>query len=162
MNWLDIAILGVAGFTAMVGLGMGGIHVGITGAGALAGTALAGHFHGRVEPVFSRFTESQNGAEIGAFAAILVAVLIASVALGMAIRTLLGGLMLGWVDRVLGLALAVVVTFVVGSALFSAVQSYPVAGLEQAIDDSTLGSFLADNFDTVLRGIRFIPRDLGV
>ena len=156
MNWLDILILGVAGFTALVGLGVGGIQVAITGVAVLAGTALAGHYHDRVVPLASRFTDARNEAEIASFAAILVVVLLASLVLGIAVRTVMKGLMLGWVDRLLGVGLAV------GSALFSAVQSYPVGGLDRAIDDSTLGTMLADNFDTVLRGIRFIPRDLGV
>ena len=162
MNWLDILILGVAGFTALVGLGVGGIQVAITGVAVLAGTALAGHYHDRVVPLASRFTDARNEAEIASFAAILVVVLLASLVLGIAVRTVMKGLMLGWVDRLLGVGLAVVITFAVGSALFSAVQSYPVGGLDLAIDDSTLGTMLADNFDTVLRGIRFIPRDLGV
>ena len=162
MNWLDMVILGVAGFTAMVGLGIGGIHVAITGVAVLAGTALAGHYHDRVEPLVSRFTDTQNEAEIASFAAVMVVVLLASLVLGIAVRTILKGLMLGWVDRLLGVGLAVVITFAVGSALFSTVQTYPVGGLDGAIDDSTLGTLLADNFDTVLRGIGFIPRDLGV
>jgi hypothetical protein len=57
---------------------------------------------------------------------------------------------------------AVVVILAAGSAFFSTVQAHPVAGLERSIDESTLGSFLADQFDTVLRGVRLIPRDPGV
>lgn len=162
MNWLDVLILGVTGLTAMMGLGIGGIHVAVTGVAILAGTSLAGHHHGLVEPLVSRFTDVQNQAEIISFVVIMVAVLLASVALGAAVRTILKGLMLGWVDRLLGMGLAMVVTFAVGSALLSVVQTYPVGGLDGVIDDSTLGTFLADNFDTVLRGIRFIPKDLGV
>ena len=69
---------------------------------------------------------------------------------------------LGWVDQLLGVSLALVITFAVGSALLSVVQSYPVGGLDGVIDGSVLGTFLADNFDTVLRGIRLVPKDLGV
>ena len=62
----------------------------------------------------------------------------------------------------MGSVLAVVIALAVGSALLSVVQTYPVGGAHGVIDDSVLGAFLADNFDTVLRAIRFIPKDLGV
>jgi hypothetical protein len=36
-----------------------------------------------------------------------------------------------------------------------------VLGLETTIADSTVGTFLADKFDVVMRGAGFIPEDLG-
>ena len=162
MSWLDAIILAAAGFAAMVGLGIGGIHVAVTGVAVLLGTALAGHYHDLVEPLVSRFTDAENQAQIISFAVIMVVVILVAVAVGVAVRAFLKGLKLGWVDRLLGLVLAVVITMAVGSALLSVVQTYPVGGADGAIDDSLLGAFLADNFDTVLRTIRFIPKDLGV
>ena len=161
MNWLDIVILAVAGFVALAGLRMGAVHLAVTGAGALAGIALASRFHDDLEPVFSPITDSANSAEIAAFVAIAIASLLASVVVGALARTLLKTLMLGWADKLAGLALAVVLVLAVASGLLSAVQSYPVLGLEETIQDSTLGTFLADHFDTVLRGLRIIPTDLG-
>ena len=162
MNWLDVLILALTVFAALGGLGIGGIHVAVTGVAVLVGTSLAGHHHDLVKPLVSRFTDVENQAEIISFAVIMIAVMLASVAVGVAVRAILKGLMLGWLDRLLGLVLAVVITFAVGSALLSVLQTYPVGGADGVIDGSILGTFLADNFDTVLRAIRFIPKDLGV
>lgn len=161
MNWLDITLLAVGGFVALAGWRMGAIQVAVSGAGILVGIALSSRLHGEAEPIISRFTDSENAAEFGGFALIFVLVLIASLLVGHALRAVLNRLMLGWGDKLAGVALGIVVTFAAGSAVFSAVQSYPFLGLDQTIEESTLGSLLADNFDTVLKGLGFIPDDLG-
>ena len=161
MNWLDIVVVVVAGIVAMMGWKVGGLHMVVTGAGTLVGIALASRQHERVEPLFSRFIDSQNGAEIAAFATIFVLVMIASILASFLAGAILRTLMLGWADKVAGVGLGVVVVFAVGSAIFSAIQSYPVHGLDNYIDDSALGSFLADKFDMVLRGLKFVPDSLG-
>ena len=161
MNWLDIAILAMVGSIALAGLGMGGIHIGVTGAGVLAGIALSSRLQDQVRPLFSQFTENDNAAELGAFIAIFIAVLIASVVVGFMACSILKSLMLGWMDKLLGLGVGIAVSFAIGSAVLSTVQGYPVMGLEDTIDESTLGTFLADNFDVVLRTLRFVPHDLG-
>ena len=161
MNWLDIVILASVGVIALTGWRMGGIHIGITGVGILAGIALASHLHSEIRPLFDGFIDSDNWADLAAFAALFILVLVASAIVGFMVRAVLGGLRLGLVDNVMGLGLGIGVSFAIGSAVFSALQSYPVLGLEGAIEGSTLGSFLADNFDTVLRGLKFIPGDFG-
>ena len=162
MNWLDIVILTTGGFVALVGLGIGGLQIASMAAGSLVGIALSSRFHDQVSPVFSRFTDSDNGAEVAALVAIFVVVLIASVLAGTLVRGVFQKLTLGWLDKVVGMGLGVVVTFAVASAALSAIQSYPTLGMDETIAGSTLGSFLADEFDVVLRGLRFIPEDLGV
>ena len=161
MNWLDVVIVVVGGVAGVLGWWVGGLRIAVTGAGVLVGIALAGHQHERVAPLFSRFTDSQNGAEIIAFAVIFGLVLIASVIASFLADAILRKLMLGWADKVVGVALGIVLVFAAGSAIFSAIQSYPVYGLDDYIAGSALGSFLADNFDTVLKGLKFIPDDLG-
>ena len=161
MNWLDFVILASGGVIGLVGWRMGGIRAGVTATGILVGIAIAGHLHGRLEPLFSRFIDSDDGAEIAAFIAIFVLVLVASATAGVVASGLARRLMLGWADKLVGLGLGILMTPAIGSALLSATQSYPVLGLDSTIDGSTLGSFLADNFDVVLRGIKFIPDDLG-
>ncbi len=161
MNWLDIVILVTLGIVALTGLRMGGVHLGVAAAGIVVGIALASRLHYDLEPVFSPFIDSEDGAEVAAFVAIFVLVLLVSVVVAQITRKILSSVMLGWTDKVAGLGLGVVVTFAAGSAILSMVQSHPVLGLEATIDESTMGSFLADNFDTVLRGLKFVPSDLG-
>ena len=161
MNWLDFVILALGGVLALAGWRMGGIRAGVTAGGILVGIALAGHLHGRLEPLTSRFIDSDDGAEIAAFIAIFVLVLLASAAAGVIASGLARRLMLGWADKLLGMGLGIVITLAIGSAVLSALQSYPVLGLDDTIDGSALGSFLADNFDVILRETKFIPSGLG-
>ena len=161
MNWLDVVIVVVSGVAALLGWVTGGLYVAVTGVGVLVGITLASRQHERIAPLFSRFTDSQNGAEIIAFAVIFGLVLIASVIVSFLASTVLRKLMLGWADKVAGVALGIVLVFAAGSAIFSAIQSYPVYDLDDYIAGSALASFLADNFDVVLRGLKFIPDDLG-
>ena len=161
MNWLDFAILAVIGFAVLAGWRLGGIQIGVTGVGIFVGIAMASRLHDDIEPLFSNFTDSANGAEIGGYLAIFIIVMVASGVAGFIVRGMLKKVMLGWLDNVLGLGVGLVLVLAIGSGVFSAVQSYPILGLEKTIDDSSLGSFLADNFDTVLRGLKFIPSDLG-
>ena len=161
MNWLDFVIIAVVAVVAMAGWRMGVIHVAVTGAGILAGIVLASRARDRVEPLFSPIIDSDDGAQVAAFIAIFAVVLVASLFVGFMVHGLMKRFMLGWIDRFVGLALGVVVTLAVGSAALSTIQSHPVLDLVDTIDASTLGSFLADNFDAVLRALRFIPGDLG-
>ena len=161
MNWLDVVIIVAVAAVALAGWRIGGIHAAVTAAGIVVGIVVASRFHDQVNPLFSRFIESDNASEVAAFAAVFGVVLLVAVAAGFGVRLVMQKMMLGWVDKAAGLVLGVVVTFAVGSALFSAIQSYPMGGMEDTISDSTLGTFLADNFDVVLRGLKFVPSDLG-
>jgi hypothetical protein len=49
--------------------------------------------------------------------------------------------------------------FVLLSGVLTNVQRFPVRDYDQTIDESALGSFLADNFDVVIRGVKLIPGD---
>ena len=161
MNWLDIASLAGGGVLALVGLWMGAAHIGVTVAGVLGGIVLASWFHDDVQPVFSRLVADDNVAQFSAFAFIFVLVLILAVVVGFMTSRLLKMFMLGWADRVMRLVFGMAVTFAVGSALFSAIQSYPFLGLEATIQESVLASFMADHFDTIMKGLKLIPGDLG-
>ena len=162
MNWLDAVIIIAAVLVAVTGLRVGGTQFAATGLGILVGITMASRLQGRLEPIFSGFIDSDNGAEIAGFIAIIVIVAIAAMVLGTVVRRILKTLMLGWLDQVAGLAIGLVIVFALGSALLANIQSFPVLGIQDTIDRSVLGSFLADNFDAVLRGLRFIPSDLGV
>lgn len=162
MNWLDVVVIIAAVLVGVTGLKVGAVQFAATGLGILVGITMASRLQGRLDPIFSGFIDSDNGAEIAAFIAIIVIMAFAAMVLGMVVRRILKTLMLGWLDQVAGLAIGLVIVFSLGSALLANIQSFPVLGIQDTIDGSVLGSFLADNFDAVLRGLKFIPSDLGV
>jgi hypothetical protein len=51
------------------------------------------------------------------------------------------------------------VGFLLVSGVLTAIQKFPVRDLDVTIDESTLGTFMADQFDVVIRGIKLIPGD---
>ena len=161
MNWLDILIFVVGGIIALVGWRMGGSRIAVTALGIVVGLALAGRLHDDVGSLVSRLTDNDDAAYLGGFIAILALVLVASLLVSFLLRTLLKKFMIGPADKLAGLALGVVVSFVIGSGALSAIQSYPVWDMDSAIEDSAVGTFLADRFDVILRGAKFIPDDLG-
>ena len=47
------------------------------------------------------------------------------------------------------------------SAALANVQEVSLVNSDETIEGSAVGTFLADNFDVVLRGIRLVPKDFG-
>jgi hypothetical protein len=45
------------------------------------------------------------------------------------------------------------------SGVLTAIQKFPIRDLDQTIDESKLGIFMADQFDVVVRGVKLIPGD---
>ena len=161
MNWLDAVILISGGVLAVVGLKMGALHIAAIAVGSLAGLALASRLQSRVAPLFENFTDSENGPEMIALVVIFLLAMIAVFLVGSMLKGAFDKVSLGWVDKVAGVGVGVIIAFAIGSAILSSIQDYPVFGIDDTIEASALGTFLADNFDIVLRGLRVVPTDLG-
>ncbi|GIS93542.1 MAG: hypothetical protein CM1200mP22_07790 [Dehalococcoidia bacterium] len=59
------------------------------------------------------------------------------------------------------MVVGLLIGFLLLSGILTAVQKYPVKGMEKDIGKSTLGAFLADNFDVVIPRSWIYPRRLG-
>ena len=59
----------------------------------------------------------------------------------------------------LGMAVGLLVGFLLVSGVLTAIQRFPVRDLDVTIDESKLGTFMADQFDVVIRGVKLIPGD---
>lgn len=162
MSWLDVVILVVAFVIAIVGWRIGIVRVAVLLAAILVGIYLSGQFHGDVAVALSPFIENENVASVAAFVVIFAVVFIGAVIVSSIFRKILSLLMLGWADRLAGLALGVFVVLAIFSALLSLVQQYPILGFEDTIQRSPLGSFLANRFDVLLRFLRLLPKEFGI
>ena len=140
---------------------MGALHIAAIAVGSLAGLALASRLQGKVAPLFENFTDSKNGPEMIALVVIFLLAIIAVFLVGSMLKGVFDKVSLGWVDKVAGIVVGVIVAFAIGSAVLSSIQDYPILGIDDTIEASALGTFLADNFDIVLRGLRVVPTDLG-
>ena len=159
MNWLDVVIIVVGVVLALIGWRMGILKALALIVGIGIGVALASRFNSGMADLLSRWIESPEVAKWTAYVIIFILVIAAAVIVATVARKLLSFLLLGWVDRLAGLALGILATFVIFSALLSSAQKYDAFNLPETIEDSTMGSFMADKFDVVLEWLRLIPRD---
>ncbi|PKB80569.1 MAG: hypothetical protein BZY88_08550 [SAR202 cluster bacterium Io17-Chloro-G9] len=160
MNWIDIVILVAWAVSALWGFSTGLIQLLIPFVMLLIGLALSSRIGESVGNIFSGVTDNENAQSIAGFVLIFVVLLVAGGIIGYTLRTVLGIIPLfGLANKLAGLALGVLIGFVVLSGVLTATQKYPVNDLDHDIDDSTLGVFLADQFDVVIRGVGLIPGD---
>jgi membrane protein required for colicin V production len=146
MNWLDIVIIVV-----VVGLGIAGLRQGMIRtvfgiAGLIGGIFLAGRYYDELAERL--FPSGAIWGNIAAYAIIAIATLVVAGVIGWLLAKLVNFAALGWLDRVMGFILGVVI----GGLLFAAILAivlhfgdyYP--GMEATISQSAIASFLVTAF----------------
>jgi membrane protein required for colicin V production len=147
MSWLDIAIIVIIGIAAVIGLKIGIIKAVLTLAGVLLGVILAGRFYVSLAERLT-FIPQETLARVVAFAIILVAVvLIASIIAGV-LKWLASIVLLGWVNRLGGALLGLIMGSVFCGALLAIWTKF--LGIADPIAESALATFLLDRFPMVL------------
>ena len=134
MNWIDIAILVVWGITALWGYSKGLMGVLVPLISLVIGLALSSRIGDSVGGIFSVVTDNENAQTVAGFVLVF------------GVLFIVGGILNFMARSVLGII-----------PLFGLVN--PVKDLEVDIDESKLGTFLADQFDVVIRGVGIIPGD---
>lgn len=158
MNWVDIAILVVWAGTASWGASMGLLQMGVHLVVVAVGLAVASRIAPTVGGLFSVVTDNENAQSIAGFVAVFLILFIAGGVVSFWLRMILGIIPLfGSFNKLGGLIIGIAVGFLLLSGILTGVQKFPIGDAQQTIDDSKLGSFLADNFDVVIRGIKLIP-----
>lgn len=160
MNWLDIVIIAVWVITALWGFRVGLLQMLLSLVLLIGGLALSSRIAEPVGDLFSPITDSEQVQTIAAFITIFILLFIISAVAGFVLRSMLRFLpFFGLADRLAGLAIGVLIGFVLLSGVLTAIQRYPVTGIEDDIERSPLATMLADNFDVVMRGAKLIPGD---
>jgi len=147
MNWLDIVIIVVAVLLGIVGLRQGIIRTVFGIAGLIGGIVLAGRYYGGLAAVLS--PSGATWANIAAYAIILIATLIVAGVVGWLVAKLVHFVMLGWLDRLVGCVLGVVIGSLLCAAVLAIVGKY-YPGAEAAISQSGLARFLMGGFPLLL------------
>ncbi len=160
MNWVDIVILVVWGVTALWGYSKGLIGVLVPLVSLVVGLALASRIGDSVGQMFSGFTDNENAQTVAGFILIFAVLLIAGGIINFFVRSVLGIIPLfGFVNSLAGMAVGILIGFLLLSGVLTNIQRFPVREYDETIDESKLGAFLADNFDVVIRGLKLIPGD---
>lgn len=160
MNWVDIAILVVWGITILWGYSTGLMGVIVPLISLVVGLALSSRIGDSVGEMFSGVTDNENAQAVAGFILVFGILFVVGGILNFMARKILGVIPLfGLVNSMAGMAVGLLIGFLLLSGVMTAIQKYPVKDLEVDIDESKLGSFLADNFDVVIRGIGVLPGD---
>lgn len=160
MNWIDIAILAVWGITALWGFSSGFLKLVVPFVSLMAGLAIASRIGDSVGNIFSVITDNENAQAVGGLILILAVALILGGLISFLARRVLGIIpFFGTADKLAGMTVGLLVGFVLLSGILTGIQRFPFRDLDKTIDESPLGTFLADNFDIVIRGVGLIPGD---
>ena len=159
MNWIDAVILIAWGVTAFWGFSAGFIKIIFPLVAVIIGLAISSRIAEEVGNIFSVVTDNEAAQAIGGFILIFLGLLIISAIAGFWVGMFLKFIPLfGLANRATGMAVGVIIGFLVLSGVLTGVQRYSDR-MDDDIDASALGVFLADNFDVVTRGIKLIPGD---
>lgn len=160
MNWVTLLVVVVWGLTAFWGFRTGLIRMVVPLVVILIGLAFASRIAEPVGNIFSFVSDNENIQTIIAFIAIFVVLFIASAWLSSLLSSAIGIVpFAGLGNHLAGAAIGLLIGFVILSVVLTGLQKFPVGNFREDISDSKLGTFLADNFDVVTRGVKLIPGD---
>ena len=153
MNWLDIVVIIIIAISVFSGLKAGIIKALLTVVGVIVGVILAGRFS---EPLGDKLTFISDGkiAGIVAFALILIVVMIAAVVVAVVIKKIAEAVLLGWVNRIGGAVLGLILGAIFCAALLTMWVKFQGAG--DTVTGSALARFLVNGFPFILG---FLPSD---
>src|ERR671914_298928 len=150
MNWIDILVLVICGLATLWGFKVGFIRMVVPLAVVVVGLALSSRIAEPVGDFFSFLSENENVQTVAAFIAILIVLLVIGALLSSLLRTAIGIIPLaGLVNNLAGAGIGILIGFIILSGLLTGLQKFPMGGIRADIAQSSLGTFLADNFDVV-------------
>lgn len=145
MNWLDIVLIVALVGSTLGGLATGIIKMALTLVGVIVGIILAGQFYDDLATVFTFLPE--DVANIAAFILILVAAIALSTLAAKLLKFALSAILLGWVDRVGGAVIGLLIGVIVWSTILATwVQFFG----SDTVTESAIAEFLLDQFPIVL------------
>ena len=160
MNWVDIVIIVVWGVTAVWGYSKGFFGVLVPLISLVVGLALASRIGDSAGEMFSSVIDNENAQTVAGFILIIGVLFILGGIIGVFIHKIVGIIPLfGFFNSLAGMAVGILIGFLLLSGLLTNIQKFRVRDYDATIDQSKLGTFLADNFDVVIRGLKLIPGD---
>lgn len=143
MNWLDIVIIVVVASLGIAGLRQGLIRTVFGIAGLIGGIFLAGRYYDELAALL--FPSSATWANIAAYAIIAIATLVVAGVIGWLLAKLVNFAALGWLDKLVGLILGVVIGGLLCAAILAIIVKY-YPGMEATINQSVIARFLVGGF----------------
>ena len=152
MNWVDIVIIIYLVLSVISGLAQGLIRTLLSIIGLIVGIMLASHFYKQLGNVLT-FISNKDWANIVAFIIILLVVMGIAALIALLLRAIIKAIMLGWLDRLGGAVLGLILGALSVSAFLAIIVKYTNTNL---ITDSKLAGFFLDKFPVILK---LLPSD---
>ena len=152
MNWVDVVIIIYLALSIISGFVQGLIRSLLSIIGLIVGILLASHFYKQLGDILT-FISNRNVADIVAFIVILLAVMVISALIGLVLRSIIKAIMLGWVDKIGGAILGLILGALSISAILAIIAKVSNSSL---ITDSKFAGFFLDKFPIVSK---FLPGD---
>ena len=128
--------------------------------GILLGIAMGSRYFSQSAKIIGSFTDNDNASNVLGFLAIFLVVLLVCFIFGSFIKKTIRILMLGALDNVGGALFGIVLSIAFISSLLQMIDQFPIMGLNTTIEDSTIASFLVEDFDSVLETLNIVPENL--
>jgi membrane protein required for colicin V production len=146
MNWLDVLILIGLAASVMSGLTKGVVRGVVNLLGVLFGVFMAGRFY-EMASGWLGLIHNQNVAHAVAFMAIVIVFMILAGLLGELLHKIISGIMLGWLDHMIGGILGLFIGAVAWGAILALWVKFFSNG---AVSGSAIARILLDKFPLVL------------
>jgi membrane protein required for colicin V production len=143
VNWLDIVIIVVVALLGIVGLRQGLIRTVFGIAGLIGGIFLAGRYYDELAELL--FPSGAIWANIASYAIIAVATMVVAGVIGWLIAKFVNFVALGWLDRLVGGILGVVIGGLLCAAILAIIVKY-YPGMDATINQSIIARFLVGGF----------------
>ena len=152
MNWVDIVIIIYLVLSVITGFTQGLIRTLLSIIGLIVGILLASHFYKQLGNVLT-FISNKDWANIVAFIIILVVVMGIAALIAILLRSLIKAIMLGWLDRLGGAVVGLILGALSVSAFLAIIVKYTNTSV---ITESKLAGFFLDKFPIILK---FMPSE---
>ena len=156
MNWVDIVILtGLTG-SAIMGVRTGVVRWAAMLIGAVLAAIIASRAYGSFASVFT-FLDNESQQRTLAFIVLFVAIMVGAWVTGNLLKKSMSLLLLGWVDRLGGLALGLIAGAIATVTFVTLLGILPSESIQDAVADSTLAAPLleATSFFRALLPVEF-------
>ena len=135
MNWIDIAILVVWGITALWGYSAGLLQIVVPFISLVVGMALASRVGDEVGNIFSGISDNENAQTVAGFIVVFGALFVAGGIISFMARKVLAIIPLfGLANSLAGMAVGLLVGFLLLSGVLTGIQKFPFRDLDKTID----------------------------
>jgi membrane protein required for colicin V production len=146
MNAVDVVIIIYLGLSIVIGFARGFIRTLLSIIGTIVGILLASHFYKQLGDILT-FISNRDFANIVAFIVILLVVMGIATLIALVLRSIIKAIMLGWVDKLGGAVLGLILGALSVSAILAIIVKYTDVS---AITNSKLAAFFLDKFPIVM------------